>query len=50
MIYAYAVQQPKHNWYMQTDKDSLLVIEEFMKNVTVPDVGTVSCNHRSWYG
>ena len=24
MIYAYAVQQPKHDWYMQTDKDTFL--------------------------
>ena len=24
MIYAYAVQQPKHDWYMQTDKDYLV--------------------------
>ena len=24
MIYAYTVQQPKHDWYMQTDKDSLV--------------------------
>ena len=24
MIYAYTVQQPKHELYMQTDKDSLI--------------------------
>ena len=28
MIYAYAVQQPKHNWYMQTDKDSLVNVRK----------------------
>ena len=26
MIYAYAFQQPEHDWYMQTDKDSLVSI------------------------
>ena len=26
MIYAYAVQQPEHDWYMQTDKDTFVSI------------------------
>ena len=26
MIYAYAVQQPKHDWYMQTDKNNFVSI------------------------
>ena len=28
MIYAYTVQQPKHDWYMQTDKDSLVNVRK----------------------
>ena len=28
MIYAYAVQQPKHDWYMQTDKDTFVSIRK----------------------
>ena len=28
MIYAYTVQQPKDDWYMQTDKDSLVNVRK----------------------
>ena len=28
MIYAYAVQQPEHDWHMQTDKDYLISIKK----------------------
>ena len=28
MIYAYTGQQPKHDWYMQTDKDSLVNVRK----------------------
>ena len=28
MIYAYAVQQPEHDWYMQTDKDTFVSIRK----------------------
>ena len=28
MIYAYTVQQPEYDWYMQTEKDSLISIRE----------------------
>ena len=28
MIYAYTVQQLKHDWYMQTDKDSLVNVRK----------------------
>ena len=28
LIYSYAVYQPKHNWYMQTDKDSFVNIRK----------------------
>ena len=28
MIYAYAVQQPKHDWYMQADKDAFVSIRK----------------------
>ena len=28
MIYAYVVQQPEHGWYMQTDKDSFVIIRK----------------------
>ena len=28
MIYAYTVQQPNHDWYMQTDKDSLVIVRK----------------------
>ena len=28
MIYKYTVQQPKHNWYLQTDKDSLVNVKK----------------------
>ena len=28
MIYAYTVQQPKHDWYMQTDKDTFVSIRK----------------------
>ena len=28
MIYAYAVQQPEHDWYMQKDNDSLIFQSE----------------------
>ena len=42
MIYAYAVQQHEHNWYIQTDKDShvlkrisKLVLQKFIKNLAV---------------
>ena len=28
MIYAYTVQQPKHDWYMQTDNNSLVNVRK----------------------
>ena len=28
MIYAYTVPQSKHDWYMQTDKDSLVNVRK----------------------
>ena len=28
MIYTYAIQQPEHDWYMQTDKDSFISIRK----------------------
>ena len=28
IIYAYAVQQPEHDWYMQTDKDTFASIRK----------------------
>ena len=31
MILAYAVQQPEHDWYMQTDKDSLVRVRKFFE-------------------
>ena len=51
MIHKYAVQQPKHDWYM-TDKYSLVSIKKIMKNLAVPRAYycTVSCNHRLGYG
>ena len=36
MIYAYAAQQPEHDWYMQTDKDTFVSSENFLKNLTLP--------------
>ena len=33
MIYAYAVQQPKHDWYMQADKDAFVGIRKIYEKV-----------------
>ena len=33
MIYAYTVQQPKHDWFMQTDKDSIVNVRKVYENV-----------------
>ena len=37
MIYPYTVQQPKHDWYMQTRKDSLVndrkIYEKFARTI-----------------
>ena len=32
MIYAYAVQQPDHDWYKQTDKDTFVSIRKIYEN------------------
>ena len=28
MIYGYAVQQPEHDWHIQTDKNSLVSVKK----------------------
>ena len=38
MIYAYTVQQPKDDWYMQTDKDSLVNVRKIYEKF-----GSITC-------
>ena len=56
MIYAYAVQQPKHDWYMQTDKDTFLSIRKIYKKfdsttwLLLPQFHAVTgCNRVSYF-
>ena len=49
MIYAYAVQQPEYDWYMQTDKDSLVSVKKIYEKfgsttyLLWPQFRTITC-------